>query len=120
MKVSRFEYVKYDSVAGVTQKHGKKIVENLESFIESSISCPDAKAKALTKLEECYMWIGKGIRNDQITRGVVAEPEKDPESNKPYPYAYTHKITGKTSFLPHPHGGNAFIKRSPEKDRVLQ
>lgn len=27
------------------------------------------KSLAITKLEECYMWIGKAIRDEQIARG---------------------------------------------------
>jgi len=34
---------------------------------------PRAKALAITKLEEVYMWIGKAIRDDQIKRNGSAE-----------------------------------------------
>jgi hypothetical protein len=44
----------------------------LEAFIEEG---PDSRAKslALTKLEECYMWIGKMIRDEQIAEDNNAE-----------------------------------------------
>lgn len=66
--MSRFDYVKYDEYAEEYQKEAKRQVENLEEFLDETIKSPRAKALALTKLEECYMWIGKAIRDDQIAR----------------------------------------------------
>lgn len=45
----------------------------MEELVEKYIESPRAKALALTKLEECYMWIGKGVRDDQIKRNGSAE-----------------------------------------------
>jgi len=67
-KPGRFDYVKYDTLASCAQDGFKAMVSELETHIEASINCPRSKALALTKLEETYMWIGKGIRNDQINR----------------------------------------------------
>jgi len=38
---------------------------------------PRAKALAITKLEEVYMWIGKAIRDDQIKRNGSAELQEE-------------------------------------------
>lgn len=64
----RFDYIKYDEIALAAQDGFKAMVSELETHIEASIKCPRSKQLALTKLEEVYMWIGKGIRNDQIGR----------------------------------------------------
>ena len=36
-----------------------------------------AKSLALTKLEECYMWIGKAIRDAQMKRNGGAELQEE-------------------------------------------
>lgn len=74
---SRFDYVKYDEQAQFSQDMFKARVSSLETDIESNIKCPRSKALALTKLEEVYMWIGKGIRNDQISRNGSALLQED-------------------------------------------
>lgn len=65
--MSRFDYVKYDEMATLSQEYFKHEVTVLEKAIDQ-LNSPRAKALALTKLEECYMWIGKAIRDDQIVR----------------------------------------------------
>ena len=70
--MSRFDYVKYDDEAQEDQMAMKVLTEGLEEAINSVIKSPRAKALALTKLEEVYMWIGKGIRDDQIVRNGTA------------------------------------------------
>ncbi len=77
LNVSRFDYVKYDDQAGYDQDAFKKGVSALEALIEEKVKSPRAKALALTKLEECYMWIGKGIRDDQIVRNGSAELQEN-------------------------------------------
>lgn len=62
----RFDYVAYDNNAQTKQESAKSLCAVVESFIAQNISCPRSKALAFTKLEEVYMWIGKGIRNDQV------------------------------------------------------
>lgn len=71
--MSRFDYVKYDETAQKIQENFKTLVSNLEANIEANIKCPRSKASAITNLELVYMWIGKGIRNDQIARNGSAE-----------------------------------------------
>lgn len=71
--MSRFDYVKYDKQAMDLQDVAKSECQSVESLIQSigvKNVGPSARAKALafTKLEECYMWIGKAIRDDQVAR----------------------------------------------------
>lgn len=70
--MSRFDYVKYDEKAQLEQNNAKALFAELEAAV-NGLSSPRAKALALTKLEECYMWVGKAIRDDQIARLGVAE-----------------------------------------------
>lgn len=67
---TRFDYVKYDEQAQFLQDSFKKMFVNLEQQIEA-MPAGRYKALALTKLEECYMFIGKVIRDDQIERNKV-------------------------------------------------
>lgn len=64
----RFDYVQYDEKSNNTQAAFKAIAINFVNAIEEHVQCPRSKASALTNLELVYMWIGKGIRNDQIKR----------------------------------------------------
>ena len=73
--MSRFDYVKYDAVAETRQALVKDKVQGLERVIDSLLN-GRAKALAHTKLEECYMWIGKTIRDEQIERGLAPPQEE--------------------------------------------
>lgn len=64
----RFDYVKYDDKATIAQETAKDICTELEAFIQDNLTSPRAKALAITKLEETYMWIGKAVRDDQLER----------------------------------------------------
>ena len=75
--MSRFDYVKYDEKAIVYQDNFKQLVSNLEYMIDGNLKSPRAKALAITKLEEVYMWIGKAIRDDQIERNGSAELQEE-------------------------------------------
>lgn len=66
--MSRFNYVKYDEQAQSDQDVLKAMVENLADNIIVRLRPGRASSLAITKLEEVYMWIGKGIRDDQIAR----------------------------------------------------
>jgi hypothetical protein len=65
--MNRFDHITYDEQSLEQQVAFKRRVELLEQQI-SSLGSPRAKALALTKLEEVFMWIGKAIRDDQIAR----------------------------------------------------
>jgi len=75
--MSRFDYVKYDEKAADDQELFKEHVTELEQDIEMLLLSPRAKALAITKLEEVYMWIGKAIRDDQIKRNGSAELQEE-------------------------------------------
>lgn len=78
--MSRFDYVAYDPIAVDKQRAAKHYAQLLESCIVSNLPEGRAKSLALTKLEEVYMWMGKGIRDDQIARkgsAVLQEERKD-------------------------------------------
>lgn len=75
--MSRFDYVRYDDLAVQIQDQSKAMVSELEDYINSSVGSPRAKALAITKLEECYMWIGKAIRDDQISRNGSAPLQEE-------------------------------------------
>lgn len=70
---NRFDYVKYDTAATQTQLALKEKISELAALVETTVTAPRAKALVLTKLEEAYMWIGKGVRDDQIARNGTAE-----------------------------------------------
>lgn len=78
MSVKRFDYIRYDDCSQKVQEEFKAKCIKLELMIETLIESPRAKALALTKLEEFYMWIGKAVRDDQIARGGSSEdvPER--------------------------------------------
>jgi hypothetical protein len=73
----RFDYVKYDDKAMLIQDEMKQRVYHFEQAIDAQLKSPRAKALALTKLEECYMWIGKAIRDDQIARNGSAPLQEE-------------------------------------------
>jgi len=70
--MSRFDYVKYDEKAQKEQDDSKVLVQGLERLV-NGLGAGRAQALAITKLEECYMWIGKAIRDEQIKRNGSAE-----------------------------------------------
>jgi hypothetical protein len=76
---TRFNYVRYDESAQIFSNAAKDLSVNLENFIEDALNSSRAKALALTKLEECYAWIGKAIRDDQIAarKGDLQEERTD-------------------------------------------
>lgn len=78
--MSRFDYVKYDENAIKVQEATKEAVKNVEAVISTGIKPGRHTALALTKLEECYMWVGKAIRDDQIALNGSA-PLQEERSN---------------------------------------
>lgn len=73
VQCGRFDYVKYDATAVETQELFKNAIEEITADIDFQLTSPRAKALALTKLEEAYMWIGKAIRDDQVARNGIVE-----------------------------------------------
>lgn len=70
-KPNRFDYIAYDDQALDAQIGFKAAFKVLERDVEEKLKSPRAKALVLTKLEEAYMWVGKAIRDDQISRGAA-------------------------------------------------
>lgn len=75
--MSRFDYVRYDQVSVDRQGVIKTQCEDLEKSINTMMLDGRAKSLALTKLEEVYMWCGKGIRDDQIKRNGYASSQEE-------------------------------------------
>lgn len=81
-KASKFESVVYDDVAQEKQAYLKSCFIQLEDAINNT-GTSSHKEDAISKLEECYMWIGKIIRDDQIQRN--AETALQEQRNNPKP-----------------------------------
>ena len=74
--MNTFDYIQYDSLAAGRQERVKAQCIELAHFI-ATLGQGRPQSLALTKLEECYMWIGKAIRDDQIKRvGECEHQEK--------------------------------------------
>lgn len=55
----------------------KEKFEDLDKLVSENLTNGRAKALAVTKLEEAYMWVGKAIRDEQVSRGIFSElPER--------------------------------------------
>jgi hypothetical protein len=76
----RFSYVQYDTKAVELQAKFKAKFEELES-LATEIEDGRAKSLVMTKLEEAYMWVGKGIRDSQVKRNGSA-PEQPERNNQ--------------------------------------
>lgn len=76
--MTRFDYVQYDSIAANEQAKAKLAVQSVEMLIEQ-VAPGGSRPKhlALTKLEECYMWLGKLIRDEQISRNSTAPLQEE-------------------------------------------
>jgi hypothetical protein len=70
--MNRFDYLKFDPHA--TNIH-VAVKSKFEGLAETLEALPDGRAKslALTKLEEAFMWAGKAVRDDQVSRQKVVE-----------------------------------------------
>ena len=75
--MSRFDYVKYDEKSVAIQDLLKQQIQILEKCVDDNIQDPRSKALVMTKLEEAYMWMGKGVRNDQINRNGSAPLQEE-------------------------------------------
>lgn len=62
---SRFDYIEYNQKSQQLSNERKAVSEQYEALINE---LPNSREKslALTKLEECFMWVGKAIRNLQL------------------------------------------------------
>jgi hypothetical protein len=76
--MSRFDYIRYDDFAMKKQEIFKSLFEKIEAAANDLLNDSRAKSLLMTALEESYMWSGKAIRDDQITRlsGGKHEPTR--------------------------------------------
>ena len=58
----RFDYVQFDSETQKRQLDLRGLCEELEDRIEE-LGPSRTASLAMTKLEECYMWAGKALRD---------------------------------------------------------
>lgn len=69
----RFSYVKYDNSSAAQQAVMRIAFEEIERLVDT-LDNGRAKSLVYTSLEEAYMWVGKAIRDAQISRnGIVDE-----------------------------------------------
>lgn len=71
-KVSRLNFVKYDSESLRKNEELKYAVQNVERHLLELPECRE-RSLAMTAMEEMFMWIGKTIRNDQLERERVGD-----------------------------------------------
>ena len=72
MKTNRFDYVKYDNETLEKQKEFKEKFQELEKMIDQ-LENGRSKSLIYTSLEESYMWVGKALRDQQITKDLQEE-----------------------------------------------
>lgn len=86
MLPNAFDYVAYDAQAKAEQAEAKLRMLQVEDLIallgrrRVIYKCDierSAAAVAYEKLQECYMWIGKQIRDNQIQRNGSAPLEEN-------------------------------------------
>jgi len=67
--MNNLDYIKYDEMSvmqqGIYKDKCKDLLENIDVLYGTTVE----GQTAIRKLEECYMWIGKAVRNAQIARG---------------------------------------------------
>lgn len=72
MKTNRFDYIKYDNETLEKQKEFKEKFQELEKMIDQ-LKNGRSKSLIYTSLEESYMWVGKALRDQQITKDLQEE-----------------------------------------------
>jgi len=76
IKRTRFDYVAYDRHAKTTSDVLKDHFIILDGLIDKLLSPSRARSLAETKMEECFMWVGKAIRDDQVKRDANTQLQK--------------------------------------------
>jgi hypothetical protein len=64
----KFDYVEWDENSQLICDDLKGRVEELDAMILTMLGHSRERFLAVTKLEECFMWLGKAIRSDQLKR----------------------------------------------------
>lgn len=73
---SRFDYVAYDKDAMIQQLSLKKAFQIVEGMVDN-LAGGRARSIVYTKLEEAYMWCGKAIRDEQLSRNGSAPLQEE-------------------------------------------
>lgn len=66
---SRFDYVAYDPKSQELSATFKAKFEELESLC-NQLEEGRPKSVVMTKMEECFMWVGKSIRDSQLKKNA--------------------------------------------------
>ncbi len=64
---NRFDYAVFDKFTMERQEAAKRIVENLEKFINEFAYYRNG-INAMRSLEETYMWVSKAIQDERMIR----------------------------------------------------
>ncbi|HYX39946.1 MAG TPA: hypothetical protein VE954_43170 [Oligoflexus sp.] len=84
--MSRFDFIAWDGLSEHASRQIKSYAKMLEACIDHHLEPSRERSLAMTALEECFMWVGKGIRHDQLERqkkgddGTLPLPEAEPIS----------------------------------------
>lgn len=73
----RLGSISYDDTAQAKHQQAAEICISLGDLL-SELAQSRAQALAITKLEECFMWLGAALRDDQIRREHHAQPDSPP------------------------------------------
>lgn len=68
MNGTRFSFVKYDAHSITTHENLKKRFEDIEDVLAAGLPASRERSLCITHLEEAFMWAGKAIRDEQISR----------------------------------------------------
>jgi hypothetical protein len=66
--MGRFDYVEWDEYSEKVSGDFKTAYEAIEVMLNEFLDSSRELSLALTKLDESFMWVGKAIRTDQLTR----------------------------------------------------
>lgn len=76
-RMNRFDYVKYDSISVAKQDSFKRQFMMIEDHVDKHLVDSGHKVRVMEKLEEAYMWIGKAIRDEQVSRTRKVELQEE-------------------------------------------
>lgn len=65
--MSRFDHIELSGIAGLKVSEFKAEFIKLEAMM-AGLMVGRSLSTAITKLEECSMWVGKAIRDEQLQR----------------------------------------------------
>jgi len=74
---TKLDYIPWDEISEKNQQELKVHFKTIENIMETKLHYSREKSLAATKLEECWMWIGKAIKVDQEERADLKKKEFD-------------------------------------------